>query len=827
MDAAAQLRHRSLTQGVPTPPGQVNAECTPASQTAGKPTKKPRERWTPEEHNRFLEGLKMYHRDWRSIEKHVGTKTAVQIRSHAQKFFAKAEREPGTVDFDLPPPRPKRKPGSSQQYGSGSKAGTSTPAHSCLNPDSSPHRISMVPAWPSAGPEMHTLLTQPGLPPRSNHPQQLSQPSQTIAAPQHHDVSSDLMNKIAAAAIAAASTTAHAVISAAGPEYVNVIQDLAKRDRRLSFLSCPISELVSTFAAPPEVPPMEAQQDSAFHVPGHPTVLAPSTSAPVYSNAQAAYHPNAAFSSGGAMAMVPSVGYPSCSLHGMPGTSTMSEPPVQLLNRLLAVPASSQLVNEPGLSHHNERRLNSPGNALSMPPVTSGGLSENMFLPHLDDSMCLTSAIPEVGTQMTPLATFTPPSDPIPSMALPTARMPAVPALIPTQGYVKPFDGNMPFAQQPGNSQVQSIQHAVPADPQKVVMNEAQARQQVQEQQQHQQHVFPKQPPRTPEQPEGTNGYGEQGSGGGSGDGSGGGSGGENHGSGDKSGSKSAKQSGNRKSGDPALVPSTEGLPDPSASQPLTFGMMANMSILQGQGRLTAAQRTEFYKQYYQEMIRRGAEGLRNMNVPVDQPGPPAAAQTPAPTAANAAAAAGLPPATAGVSGKRSGSAREGCAWFGRKKQKTTDTPDVAHAALSSGCEQPAAILGMVPCPTEANILDQGRVLEFHKGTGWATEVEQQDTATSPQGASHGCTTHPDTSHRVHTSAQMPLPEAQNGNSGEGGNQPNSSGEGSNEPGVNVDYDRSGGDQQRAEPIEDGQPEGKHTAELAVQNNDPHLSCGS
>lgn len=26
-------------------------------------------------------------------------------------------------------------------------------------------------------------------------------------------------------------------------------------------------------------------------------------------------------------------------------------------------------------------------------------------------------------------------------------------------------------------------------------------------------------------------------------------------------------------------------------------------------------QRAEFYKQYYHEMIRRGAEGLRNMNV--------------------------------------------------------------------------------------------------------------------------------------------------------------------------------------------------------------------
>ena len=87
---------------------------------------------------------------------------------------------------------------------------------------------------------------------------------------------------------------------------------------------------------------------------------------------------------------------------------------------------------------------------------------------------------------------------------------------------------------------------------------------------------------------------------------------------------------------------------------------------------------------------------------------------------------------------------------------------------------------------------EQGRVLEFHKGTGWAIEVEQQDTATSPQGASHGCTTHPDTSHRVHTSAQMPLPESQKAAADKGGNEPNSSGEGSNEPGVNGDYDPSG-----------------------------------
>lgn len=64
-----------------------------------------------------MEALKLYGRAWRQIAEHVGTKTAVQIRSHAQKFFSKLEREgssgvsKGTVtEIDIPPPRPKRKP---------------------------------------------------------------------------------------------------------------------------------------------------------------------------------------------------------------------------------------------------------------------------------------------------------------------------------------------------------------------------------------------------------------------------------------------------------------------------------------------------------------------------------------------------------------------------------------------------------------------------------------------------------------------------------------------------------------------------------------------
>ena len=43
--------------------------------------------------------------------------------------------------------------------------------------------------------------------------------------------------------------------------------------------------------------------------------------------------------------------------------------------------------------------------------------------------------------------------------------------------------------------------------------------------------------------------------------------------------------------------------------------------------------------------------------------------------------------------------------WTGRKKQRTADTLDLQKAALSNACEQPAAILGMVPCPPDASIL--------------------------------------------------------------------------------------------------------------------------
>jgi SHAQKYF class myb-like DNA-binding protein len=46
-------------------------------------------RWTKAEHKKFLEAIEIYGRDWRLFKEHIGTRSCVQIRSHAQKHFLK------------------------------------------------------------------------------------------------------------------------------------------------------------------------------------------------------------------------------------------------------------------------------------------------------------------------------------------------------------------------------------------------------------------------------------------------------------------------------------------------------------------------------------------------------------------------------------------------------------------------------------------------------------------------------------------------------------------------------------------------------------------
>ncbi|KAK6942864.1 SANT/Myb domain [Dillenia turbinata] len=103
----------NMSSSTNPPPPQPQSMAATTDGSSGKKVRKPytitksRESWTEEEHDKFLEALQLFDRDWKKIEDFVGSKTVIQIRSHAQKYFLKVQKN--RIIAHVPPPRPKRK----------------------------------------------------------------------------------------------------------------------------------------------------------------------------------------------------------------------------------------------------------------------------------------------------------------------------------------------------------------------------------------------------------------------------------------------------------------------------------------------------------------------------------------------------------------------------------------------------------------------------------------------------------------------------------------------------------------------------------------------
>ena len=104
------FKHAAAARKVTGKPLWPKAKADPGPRkdyTPGVPQK-----WTAEEHERFLEAIKLYHRDWKRVTAHIGTRTVPQVRSHMQKFdmHVKQGLIPGWTEQDLPPSQKQKPP---------------------------------------------------------------------------------------------------------------------------------------------------------------------------------------------------------------------------------------------------------------------------------------------------------------------------------------------------------------------------------------------------------------------------------------------------------------------------------------------------------------------------------------------------------------------------------------------------------------------------------------------------------------------------------------------------------------------------------------------
>ena len=89
--AAEKKDFASLTSRTVAGPNAPSRAAGGARVRDAKSMPKATGRWTAEEHDEFLKCLDIYGREWKKVAERITTRTAAQIRSHAQKYFKKIE----------------------------------------------------------------------------------------------------------------------------------------------------------------------------------------------------------------------------------------------------------------------------------------------------------------------------------------------------------------------------------------------------------------------------------------------------------------------------------------------------------------------------------------------------------------------------------------------------------------------------------------------------------------------------------------------------------------------------------------------------------------
>ena len=70
-----------------------SSDSSNESEKSSKKGNKTAGRWSKDEHIRFIEAIKMYGKNWKKVQAFIGTRSGAQIRSHAQKFVNRLQKQ--------------------------------------------------------------------------------------------------------------------------------------------------------------------------------------------------------------------------------------------------------------------------------------------------------------------------------------------------------------------------------------------------------------------------------------------------------------------------------------------------------------------------------------------------------------------------------------------------------------------------------------------------------------------------------------------------------------------------------------------------------------